>query len=65
MDQITLCKLDLGNIQRIVDKFDIAAFELIKDSSRGIGYTLDISFWTQINGEHCQVIIPLVNTEEW
>jgi hypothetical protein len=65
MNQITLSTVDLEKIQRIVDKFDITEFELIKDSSTGIGYTLDITFWTNVNGLYCQVVVPLVNTEEW
>ena len=60
MNQITLSTVDLEKIQRVVDKFDMIEFELIKDSS----YTLDIMFWTNVNGENCQVVIPLINAED-
>jgi hypothetical protein len=65
MEQISLSKTDLEKIQRVLEKFNVKKFELIKDSTSGIGYVLDITFWTHINREYCQVIIPLVNAEKW
>ena len=66
MEQITLNKQDLDKIKNVVDEFDVQNFDVIKDENcGGIGYTLDITFWTDFKGHRGQVIIPLITALDW
>jgi len=65
MKNITLNKTDIEKIHVVADKFGIDEFELTKDGSSGIGYTLDMTFWTTIKEELCQVTVPITTPTDW
>jgi|APFre7841882793_1041355.scaffolds.fasta_scaffold11181_2 hypothetical protein len=60
-----LSTLDLAAIREIVLENKISAFDLIKDNSSGIGYTIDIQFESEMNGRDAIVRIPVRGTKEW
>jgi len=60
-----LSALDLAVIQDIVLENKLVAFELIKDDSSGIGYTIDIQFDCEMHGRAAVIRIPVRGTEEW
>jgi hypothetical protein len=61
-----LQRSDLNDIQKVLDTFpEVKSFEIIKDDTSGIGYTLDISFDNKINGIVCKVIVPVVTVDSW
>jgi hypothetical protein len=65
MEQITLSTQDLEKIKKIVDEFGVQYFEIIKDKHNALEYTLDITFWTYVKGNHVQVTVPLITPLDW
>ena len=62
---IKLNNTDIEKIHFIIDKMGVNEFELTKDESSGIGYTLDMTFWTTVSGVLCQVTVPIASAEDW
>ena len=60
-----LSKIDIDVIDDIVIENKLGSFELISDSSSGIGCTLDIQFDSEINGRDAVIRIPVRSTAEW
>lgn len=65
MKTITLNRADVAKILKTLDKHSIDYFELIKNDTSGIGYTLDIEHLTKLHGESVTVRIPVVGVEDW
>lgn len=51
--------------QVIYDNQITEAFQLIHNSSSGIGSTLDMEYETEINGRDVHVRVPITGVESW
>ena len=65
MTEITLNRADIAEMQKVLLKFNIDHFTLIKNDSSGIGYTLDIEYETTMNDCMVTVRVPVVGVENW
>ena len=65
MTEITLNRADIAEMQKVLLKFNIDPFTLIKNDSSGIGYTLDIEYETTMNDCMVTVRVPVVGVENW
>ena len=60
-----LTEKDLDQIKDIVDDFGVSIFEIHKESSSGIGYTIDVIFDYEIRGRKCKLVVPCSTEENW
>jgi hypothetical protein len=65
MTKITLNRVDIAEMQKVLLKFNIDHFTLIKNDSSGIGYALDIEYETTMNDCMVTVRVPVVGVENW
>ena len=52
-------------LQKVLLKFNIDHFTLVKHDSSGIGYTLDVEYEAKMNDTKVKVQIPVVGVENW
>ena len=66
MQEIFMNEEELDIVKKIIKENKIkGAFKLIFDNSRGIGYTLDIEFDSQLKSRDAVIRIPVTTSENW
>lgn len=66
MTKIYLQPKDLVNMTGVVHEFDITgAFQLVVDSSSGIGTSITMLFEREMNGRTITIQVPIVGEEDW
>lgn len=65
MKTITLNRADVAEITKVLEKFDIDHFTLVKEDTSGIGYTLDIEYEARMQDAKVTVKVPVVGVENW
>lgn len=65
MTKITLNREDILELLKVLLKFDIDSFTLVKKDSSSIGYILDIEYMVKQNDTYVKVTVPVVGEEKW
>lgn len=65
MSTMSMTKDDLDAINEAVKLFDLKFFTLIKDSSSGIGYTIDLEFDHSMNYRDVKTRVAIADSDNW
>lgn len=66
MTKIMMNPADIEVIQNIIRENQITGnFELSYENASGIGYTIDMSYVSMVNGREAKITIPVCGVDTW
>jgi hypothetical protein len=66
MQKFYVTPQEIELIQKVIEENKIVnSFELLQENHSGIGSTLDVEFYAEVNGRQATIRIPITTSENW